>query len=172
MRTLRIAIALLSASAIGAAQLGAQAQEKEKKTVKILRNTPILVVDKIEPNLDFYEKRLGYKRLAEVPQSSGGLGFVMLEQNNNHLMMQTRSSIAEDLGTTAADAESRETLLRASRGEAIMQFMVVESIEAVIESMKGVKQLVPLRTTNYGMKEIVVQDSAGFVIVFAQEVKQ
>lgn len=141
---------------------------KEKRPVKILRQTPILIVDAIEPHLDFYEKRLGYKRLAEVPHGER-LGFIMLGQNDNHVMMQTRASI-DDLGGTAADAASREILLRASQGNAIMMFMVVESIDAAMESMQGLKLLIPLRTTNYGMKEIVVQDNAGFVLIFAQEV--
>jgi uncharacterized glyoxalase superfamily protein PhnB len=139
--------------------------------MKILRQTPILVVDKIEPNLEFYEKRLGYKRLAEVPHGSG-LGFIMLEQNGNHLMMQTRSSIADDLGASAADAASREKLLQSMRGLMITQFVIVDSIDAAMECVKGLKLLVPLRTTNYGMKEIVVQDTAGFPIVFAQEIAQ
>ena len=161
---------LCVAAAVGATGMVAVQNPTEgKKPVKILRNTPILVVDKIEPHLDFYEKRLGYKRLAEVPHG-GAMGFVMLEQNGLHLMMQTRASIADDLGKTAADAPSRETLLRAAKGDAIFQFVVVDSIDAVMASMTGIKQLVPLRTTDYGMKEIVVQDNAGFVLVFAEEV--
>jgi len=142
---------------------------KETKPVKILRQTPILTVDAIEPLLDFYEKRLGYKRLAEVPHGDK-LGFIMLEQNDNHLMMQTRASIADDLGGTAADAASRQTLIQAARGNSIFLFVIVESIETVMEKMKGQKLLVPLRTTNYGMREIVVQDSTGYVLVFAQEI--
>jgi uncharacterized glyoxalase superfamily protein PhnB len=142
---------------------------EEKKTVKILRQTPILTVDAIEPNLEFYEKRLGFKRLAEVPHGDR-LGFIMLEQNGNHLMMQTRASIADDLGATAADNASRQIILNAAKGNATFMFVVVDSIEAAMESMKGLKLLVPLRTTNYGMREIVVRDTAGFVIVFAQEV--
>ncbi len=161
---------MMGAAVLLAPLLMAQSKSaKEAKPVKILRQTPILIVDAIEPHLEFYEKRLGYKRLAEVPHG-GRLGFIMLEQNENHVMMQTRSSMADDLGGTAGDPASRETLLRAAQGNAIMMFVVVESIDAVIESMKGIKQLVPLRTTNYGMKEIVVQDHAGFVLVFAQEI--
>jgi len=142
---------------------------KESKPVKILRQTPILIVDAIEPLLEFYEKRLGYKRLAEVPHGNQ-LGFIMLEQNDLHLMMQTRASIADDLGATAADASSRATLLQAAQGNSLFLFVVVDSIEAVLANMQGRKLLVPLRTTNYGMREIVVQDAAGFVLVFAQEV--
>ncbi len=139
--------------------------------MRILRQTPILVVDKIEPNLEFYEKRLGYQRLAEVPHG-GALGFVMLEQNSNHLMMQTRASIADDLGASAADATSRDKLLDSMKGRMVAQFVIVDSIEAAMECVRGLKLLVPLRTTNYGMKEIVVQDTAGFPIVFAQEVAE
>jgi hypothetical protein len=58
------------------------------------------------------------------------------------------------------------------RGRAVVQFVIVDSIEAAIECVKGLKLLVPLRTTNYGMKESVVQDTAGFPIVFAQEIAQ
>ena len=142
---------------------------KEKTPVKILRQTPILTVEAIEPLLAFYEKRLGYKRLAEVPHGDR-LGFIMLEQNDQHLMMQTLASIADDLGATASDPASRDTILKAvQRGTITILFVVVDSIEAVLESMQGVKLLVPLRTTNYGMREIVVQDSAGFILVFAQE---
>ncbi len=163
--TAAMALWVAGTMAVGPAS---QSKQGEGKPVKVLRQTPILMVDKIEPHLDFYEKRLGYKRLAEVPHGAG-LGFVMLEQNGNHLMMQTRGSAAEDLGASAADPASREKLLQAMKGESIIQFTVVDSIDAVIANMAGVKQLVPLRTTSYGMKEIVVQDSAGYVIVFAQE---
>jgi uncharacterized glyoxalase superfamily protein PhnB len=127
--------------------------------MKILRSTPVLVVDKIEPLLPFWVDRLGYTKLAEVPHGEG-LGFVMLEKDGLEVMLQTRESVEADL----------PVLKPYVQGNAISQFIEVDSLDSVLKKLSGYELLTPVRTTFYGMREAIVADPAGYVLCFAEKI--
>lgn len=143
-----------------AAPLAAQSPAptcKEGQSVKILRNTPIEIVEQIEPHLDFWIKRLGFEKTVEVPHGKR-LGFVILAKGDQQIMMQTRASIGEDIAVIAPHLEKRT----------VVQYIDVDSLDAVLSCLSGWKLLLPPRVTFYGAKEIAVQDPAGFLLVFAE----
>jgi uncharacterized glyoxalase superfamily protein PhnB len=127
--------------------------------MKILRNTPILFVDRIEPSLPFWVERLGFTKRAEVPHGDV-LGFVILERDGLEIMMQTLDSAMADL----PDVAKRFKL------NSVSQFMEVDSLDDILKGLSGYDLLTPVRNTFYGMREAVVADPAGFVLVFAQKV--
>jgi uncharacterized glyoxalase superfamily protein PhnB len=127
--------------------------------MKILRCTPILFVDRIEPSLPFWTERLGFIRTAEVPHGDV-LGFVILERDGVEIMMQTLDSAKADL----PDVAKRFQL------NSVSQFMEVDSLDEILQGLSGYNLLTPVRTTFYGMREAVVADPAGFILVFAQKV--
>jgi uncharacterized glyoxalase superfamily protein PhnB len=127
--------------------------------MKILRNTPILFVDRIEPSLPFWVERLGFTKTAEVPHGDV-LGFVILERDGLEIMMQTLHSAMADL----PDVAKRFKL------NSVSQFMEVDSLDDILKGLSGYDLLTPVRNTFYGMREAVVADPAGFVLVFAQKV--
>jgi uncharacterized glyoxalase superfamily protein PhnB len=127
--------------------------------MKILRNTPILFVNRIEPSLPFWIERLGFTKTAEVPHGNV-LGFVILERDGMEVMMQTLDSAMADL----PDVAKRFHL------NSVSQFMEVDSLDDILKGLAGYDLLTPVRTTFYGMREAVVADPAGFVLVFAQKV--
>lgn len=129
--------------------------------MKILRNTPIEIVEQIEPHLDFWVKRLGFKKTVEVPHGDR-LGFVILAKDDQQIMMQTRASIGEDIAVMAPHLEKRT----------VVQYIDVDSLDAVLTCLGDWKLLLPRRETFYGAKEIAVQDPAGFVLVFAEHKPQ
>src|SRR5215831_15139007 len=98
--------------------------------MKILRCTPIQIVDAIEPNLDFWENRLGYKRTAEVPPGAKQLDFVILEKDGLEVMLQTYKSMEADMSS----AHSAE---RFQRKETIL-YIEVDSLEEAARALKGV----------------------------------
>ncbi len=151
-----LAIALLMLATPLAAQSPAPTC-KEGQSVKILRNTPIEIVEQIEPHLDFWVKRLGFEKTVEVPHGNR-LGFVMLVKGDQQIMMQTRASIGEDIAVMAPHLEKRT----------VVQYIDVESLDAVLACLGDWKLLLPPRETFYGAKEIAVQDPAGFLLVFAE----
>lgn len=127
--------------------------------MKILRCTPVLFVDRIEPSLPFWIERLGFAKTAEVPHGDV-LGFVILERDGLEIMMQTLDSAMADL----PDVAKRFQL------NSVSQFMEVDSLDEILKGLSGYNLLTPVRTTFYGMREAVVADPAGFVLVFAQKV--
>jgi hypothetical protein len=122
----------------------------------ITKVTPVRVVDRIEPCLPFWCEALGYRKTAEVPHGDA-LGFVLLENDAGEIMLQTRASLADDIAAVAK-LEPHTVL-----------FVEVKSLEAAREATRAAKVLVEERTTFYGMRETVVVDPGGTVVVFAQK---
>jgi uncharacterized glyoxalase superfamily protein PhnB len=73
-------------------------------------------------------------------------------------MYQSFASAEKDAPTAAKEINGGRTFL----------YIEVDHLQNVIDAIKGVPIVVPLRTTFYGAKEIGVKDPAGHVIVFAE----
>ena len=126
-------------------------------TNNITKVTPVRIVDRIEPCLPFWCEGLGYQQRAAVPHE-GALGFVLLENAAGEIMLQTKDSLAADMARVAK-VEPHTVL-----------FIEVASLEKARRSVGGARVLVEDRTTFYGMREMVVVDPVGTVIVFAEKV--
>jgi uncharacterized glyoxalase superfamily protein PhnB len=128
--------------------------------MRILKQTPILVVDAIEPLLPFWTDTLGYQKLADVAHE-GRLGFVMLERDGNMLMLQTEASIVADLTpSTKTGMKTGATLL----------YLDVDSIDEAVALVRksGATIIAGPRETSYGAKEIWAVAPGGFVTGFAE----
>jgi uncharacterized glyoxalase superfamily protein PhnB len=125
--------------------------------------TPVLLVEAIEPCLPFWVERLGFTKVAEVPEGNT-IGFVILVKDDVEIMYQTRASVAADVPAFAHEGEGSET-------HATTLFIEVSDIAAVERAMKGVTLVLPRRTTFYGMDEIGVREPAGHIVTFAQKVE-
>ena len=116
--------------------------------------TPNLIVDSIEAALPFYEK-LGFVKSVEVPHESH-LGFVILKHGPTELMMQSRASIAADVAGLEKDAYR------------VMLYVHVDSLAPIRAALGAWPLVVPERTTFYGARELIVRDTAGNVLAFAE----
>jgi uncharacterized glyoxalase superfamily protein PhnB len=131
--------------------------EKTVKTIEVKRVTAVLLVEEIEPCLNFWVDRLGFTKTAEVPDRTK-LAFVILQKGTTEVMYQTFASVEKDNAQAAKDARKGPTFL----------YVEVDDLDAVIAALKGAPVVMPLRTTFYGAKEIGVKDPAGHFITFAQ----
>lgn len=123
-----------------------------------MKITPILIVDAIEPSLDFWTGRLGFEKTVEVPDGDR-LGFVILQKGGAEIMFQTWASVLKDTATAADPAP---------RGPSNL-YIEVENFADIRERLKGVPVLVPERVAFYGMREIFVREPGGHVIGFAAQ---
>jgi uncharacterized glyoxalase superfamily protein PhnB len=121
-----------------------------------MKITPVLVVDEIEPSLEFWVNKLGFEKTVEVPEGDK-LGFVILQKDGAEVMLQTRTSIRKDAGP-AADA-----VLTAGSN----LYIEVDNFREALERVQGAEVLVPERTTFYGMREIWVREPGRHVVGFA-----
>jgi uncharacterized glyoxalase superfamily protein PhnB len=124
--------------------------------MNIEKVTPVRIVDRIEPCLPFWCGELGYHKGLEVPHD-GAIGFVVLESPAGEIMLQTRASLAADLPSVA------------SRQPDTVMFIEVASLERARKATEGAEVLVAERTTFYGMRETVVVDPQGGVVIFAEK---
>jgi uncharacterized glyoxalase superfamily protein PhnB len=124
-----------------------------------MKITPVLVVDEIEKSLPFWVDRLGFTRVAEVPDE-GRLGFVMLVGDGADLMLQTRRSVEQDVPQFAPIGSTQTSL-----------FIVVDKLDEVARKLEGYPIAMPERTTFYGMREIGVFDPANHIVIFAEQMK-
>src|SRR5687767_4048433 len=124
--------------------------------MKVVRLTPVLVVDRIEPCLAFWVDRLGFSTTAAAPNADR-LGCIILERNGIQVMYQTVASVADDVGPLAGFPIGGAAL-----------FIVVDDLDTIERAMKGVPPLIPRRTTFYGADELIFREPGGNVITFAQ----
>ena len=125
-------------------------------SVKLNKLSPVLVVDAIEPCLPFWVDRLGFTKIAEVPEGDR-LGFVILQKDGIEVMYQSRASLRKDI-PALADAPAGGTSL----------YIEVADVAAVERAVKGAEIVVPRRKTFYGADEIGVREPGGNVVVFGQ----
>lgn len=118
--------------------------------------TPILLVEEIEPCLQFWVDRLGFTKSVEIPEGSK-LGFVILQKGNVEIMYQSRPSVAKDVPAMAKDPFKTYSVL----------YIEVEEIDEIVGKLKGFEVVVPLRKTFYGATEIAFREPAGNVVAFA-----
>jgi uncharacterized glyoxalase superfamily protein PhnB len=116
--------------------------------------TPILMVDAIEPCLEFW-KRLGFAVTVQVPDGDV-VGFVILNNGPVEVMYQTRASAAKDV-PAMADFPSSSIL-----------YIHVTNIDEVIGAVSGAPVLIPKRTTFYGATEYAVREPGGNAISFSE----
>ena len=121
-----------------------------------MKITPILIVDEIEPSLNFWVAKLGFEKTVEVPEGDK-LGFVILQKDGAEVMLQSRASVRKDAGS-AADAIFNS-------GSPL--YIEVDSFPDALERVKEAEVVVPERTTFYGMREIWVREPGQHMLGFA-----
>ena len=131
--------------------------EKTVKRIEVKKLTAVLLVEEIEPCLNFWVDRLGFTKTTEVPDGNK-LAFVILQKGATEVMYQTFASVEKDNAQMAKDMPKGPTFL----------YVEVDDLEALIAALKGVPVVMPVRTTFYGAKEIGVKEPAGHFVTFAQ----
>jgi uncharacterized glyoxalase superfamily protein PhnB len=118
--------------------------------------SPVLIVDAIEPCLSFWTERLGFTKIAEVPEGNR-LGFVILQKDGVEVMYQSRESVGKDVPALAKTPAGGTSL-----------YIEVGDIGAIEKAVKGLEVVVPRRKTFYGADEIGVREPGGNAVIFSQ----
>jgi len=120
--------------------------------------TPVLVVDSVEPCLDFWSERFGFTAENKVPGPDGKLIFASAKKGAIEVMYETRAAAVGDSVITAKELDGRSCVL----------FLHVESLDAVERALAGAPVVKARHTTFYGSQEIYVREPGGHVVGFAQ----
>lgn len=123
----------------------------------VTKITPVLLVDEVEPCVQFWTERLGFERTIEVPEGDK-LGFVALQKGGVEIMYQSFASVEKDSNFLAQQYRKGPTFL----------YIEVDNLDDLITATTGTKVVMPERKTFYGAREIGFTDPAGHVLTFAQ----
>src|SRR5215217_4034257 len=122
--------------------------------------TPVLIVDAVEPCLDFWVGRLAFSKENEVPGPDGKLIFASAKKDGVEIMYQTRASVAADSPGQAADLTGHSTALFIT----VPTMADLDDIELRVKEAPVVK---PRHETFYGSVEFYVREPGGNVVGFA-----
>ena len=101
--------------------------------------TTVLIVEAIEPQLPIWEE-LGYQLVTRAPDK-GTLGFVILSGKAGELMLQTKTSLADDIPDIA------------KRQPSVGLYADVDSIAKAQHALVGAELIVDKRKASYGPTE-------------------
>jgi uncharacterized glyoxalase superfamily protein PhnB len=127
--------------------------------------TPVLIVDRIEPVLPFWEK-LGVTSGVQVPDASasdGRLGFAIFAGEGIEVMYQTVSSITGDTVASASDKKAFRT-----EPQQTTLYVEVSDLAQVESRLAGERLVMPRRKTFYGASEVAYADPAGNIVIFSE----
>jgi hypothetical protein len=120
--------------------------------------TPVLIVDKVEPCLDFWIGQLGFEVTNQVPGDDGKLVFASVQKGPIEIMYQTRASVMHDLPGTKDDLN----------GHSVTLFISVDDLDAVEKAVRNAPVVRARHKTFYGSSEIYVREPGGNIVGFAQ----
>jgi uncharacterized glyoxalase superfamily protein PhnB len=123
----------------------------------MLKVAPTLIVERIEPSLEFFTRRLGFEKTAEVPGDDGALVFAMLNAGAVEIHLQSRGSVAADLPYLASNAAPSTFL-----------YIDVADVRALWERLQDCDILKPLEKTFYGATHFFLKEPGGHVLGFSQ----
>lgn len=126
--------------------------------IQLKQLTPVMVVERVEPAIEFWVERLGFTVRNTVPAEDGSLVFASADRDGIEVMYQTRASVVADAPALAAELS----------GHSITLFITVDDIDEVERAMAGAPVVKARHDTFYGSTELYVREPGGNAVGFAQ----
>jgi uncharacterized glyoxalase superfamily protein PhnB len=121
---------------------------------------PVLIVDAVEPCIEFWATNLGFAKTNEVPGPDGKLVFASVKKDSVEIMYQTRASVVADSPAQAPELT----------GHSVALFLTVASIadlDAAEQALASAPVVKARHQTFYGSTEFYVREPGGNVVGFA-----
>lgn len=124
--------------------------------MKMTKISPVLRVPSVDDVLPFWEERLGFSRTVELP-GGDGIAFAILVRDDLEVMLQSAASADADVPALAGPSVPGTTAL----------FIEVDDLAPWLAKLRPTDHVAPVRETFYGMREAILRDPAGHVVVLA-----
>lgn len=123
----------------------------------MLKMAPTLIVDQIEPTMQFMIERLGFEKTMEVP-GENALAFAMMMSGSVEIHIQTRASAAKDIPYFAESSNPPSGFI----------YIDVEDVRSLYEKLKDSEVVLPIVKTFYGATHFFIREPGGHVFGFSQ----
>ena len=127
---------------------------------KLKSLTPVLIVDAVEPCVQFWIEKLGFTKPSEVPGDDGKLVFAILQKDGVEIMYQTKASVIADSPDQAGDLSGHSTAL-------FITVPSIDNLDAVERAVRGAPMVKERHQTFYGSTEFYIREPGGNVVGFA-----
>lgn len=118
------------------------------------RLSSVLLVDRIEPCLEFWADRLGFETRLRV-EDEDGLAFAILGRDDVEVIYRTRASLHQaSPGLIESDHHQPWVVL----------YVEVADLDALLPRLDGVEIVVPLRESIVGTRELIVREPSGRLV--------
>lgn len=120
--------------------------------------TPVMIVNHVEPCLQFWTDRFDFTVRNSVAGDDGALVFASADRDGIEVMYQTRASVEADMPGSASELNGRSIVL----------FIAVDDIDAGERALAGAPVVTPRHQAFYGSTEVYVREPGGHVVGFAK----
>ena len=119
--------------------------------------TNIMVKD-VKVKLEFYEEKLGFKKILSVPEEGEILNFAILNKDNISIMLQEQNNLIEEYPTLKTD-------------KIVPTFTLFITVDDVVKNYNNIKDKVKiakeLHKTFYGKDEFAIFDNNGNILTIS-----
>jgi uncharacterized glyoxalase superfamily protein PhnB len=122
--------------------------------------TPVLIVDAVEPGLDFWTGPLGFTKENEVPGPDGRLVFASAAKDGIEIMYQTKASVVAENPGGAKELDGRSMVL-------FITVPSMEDLDTIEQAVRGAPVVKPRHDTFYGSTEFYIREPGGHTVGFA-----
>lgn len=117
------------------------------------RLSPVFLVDRVEPCIEFWAERLGFDIRLQV-DGADGIEFVILGKDDAEVIYRSAESLNLDApGLLDSDHQPWDIL-----------HVQVDDLEEILPRLDGLEIVVPLRESGFGGREIYVTEPSGRLV--------
>ena len=121
--------------------------------------TPNLIVKDVNATVKWYQDILGCFEVTLTDPDKGKLEWALMSCEDVDIMFQSKDSIVKSLGELADNRNGGNSVI----------YLEVEYLKGLRQRVKEkVKIVKDIHMTPYGIKEFIIKDCNGFILVFAE----
>lgn len=117
----------------------------------------VLLVDRIEPCLEFWVEKLGFEVGARV-EGEDHLEFAALNRDEVEVLFRTRDSLHDDTPGLVECDEHQPW---------VVMYLEVDDLDDLMPMLEGVEIVVPIRETIFGTREIFIREPSGRILAIS-----
>jgi uncharacterized glyoxalase superfamily protein PhnB len=121
---------------------------------------PVLIVDAVEPCVEFWTSRLGFAKDNLVPGPDGKLIFASVKKDGVEIMYQTRASVVAEDPSAGGEVKGRSAGL-------FITLPSMHDLEVIERAVTGAPMMKPRHDTFYGTTEFYIREPGGNVVGFS-----
>lgn len=117
-----------------------------------------IMVENVANTVQFYEEKLGFKKVLSVPEESENIEFAIMNKDSISLMFEEKNSLESEYPALKTDRIKPTFTL----------FITVEDVKKVYEKLKDKVEIAKeLHQTFYGKDEFAIYDNNGNILTIS-----